>query len=360
MIALALLSISLMPHALLAEVTIQENPEFQRVNVIEDPWQPEEFRDGIVIPAPYRYRPGIDLDGRDREDAWASVEEVTVYLNFGTVRRASIKALYTDEELFLRIRWPDATENREHHPWVWRTELSRYVPGPQVEDSIIVSFEVGCDWFPSLLSGYAFDFDGWQWLAARSDPLGQAVDLTGSISDRQLPSNVAYDARHGFDDWNLRIVDYTNDRFHKTTLELDRQYTLWSPEERVFFSMKPDGDAFVEIARQLPAPLSAPTSPEHRIPRFEPLPLGDHAGDVRAKGAWENGHWTVEFKRSLLTKGGLTWDVQLDRLSQFSIHLFDGVERIDQSSESGRLYLQFLPAEEPPELDFANVEQTTQ
>jgi hypothetical protein len=33
------------------------------------------------------------------------------------------------------------------------------------------------------------------------------------------------------------------------------------------------------------------------------------------------------------------------RLTQFSVHIFDHVERIDQSSESGRLYLQFMEKE---------------
>ena len=72
-----------------------------------------------------------------------------------------------------------------------------------------------------------------------------------------------------------------------------------------------------------------------------------NAGDVRAKGHWEDGYWTVELRRKRITEGGTAWDVQFERLTQFSLQVFDHVERLDQSSESQRLFLQFLPEETP-------------
>ena len=69
------------------------------------------------------------------------------------------------------------------------------------------SFEAGCEWFPSFLAGYTFDFDAWHWMAARSDPTGHALDLTGSLNDIQMPMNVGYPARHKEDQWNLRFIE---------------------------------------------------------------------------------------------------------------------------------------------------------
>jgi len=78
-------------------------------------------------------------------------------------------------------------------------------------------------------------------------------------------------------------------------------------------------------------------------PQFEAVRLEGDAGEVSAKGAWENGFWTVEFRRDLLTPADTITDWVFVRLSQFSMYVFDGVERIDQASESPRLFLQFMP-----------------
>ncbi|MDH3902699.1 MAG: hypothetical protein OES90_05695, partial [Xanthomonadales bacterium] len=60
------------------------------------------------------------------------------------------------------------------------------------------------------------------------------------------------------------------------------------------------------------------------------------------------GYWTVEFQRALVTPIGKQDDMYFIRLTQFSIHTFDHVEKIDKASESGRLFLQFME-KQPPE-----------
>ena len=122
-------------------------------------WQPEGFENGIPIPAAFVEDPGIRIDGRDDEAAWEGARETELSLALGTVDRAWVKAVYTDEEVYIRVRWPDSSESREHHPWTWDAEEQQYVAGPQVEDSLLLSFESGCEWTPSLLGGYQYDFD---------------------------------------------------------------------------------------------------------------------------------------------------------------------------------------------------------
>ena len=78
-----------------------------------------------------------------------------------------------------------------------------------------------------------------------------------------------------------------------------------------------------------------------------------NAAEVRAKGQWEEGFWTVELRRSLITKGGGSYDIQMHRLTQFSIQVYDHVERLDESSESGRLFFQFLEREAMPDNQLA-------
>jgi len=324
-------------------------PDIIKVMVSEDAWQPDSFKQGIAIPASFTADADIVLDGIDNESAWATAIEVTVPLSFGNAKSAQLKALYTDEDVLMRVRWADAAKDSLHHPWVWNEELGNYEIGPQVEDSLLLSFEAGCEWFPSFLSGYAFDFDAWHWQAGRTDPVGQALDLSGSVKEAKLPGNISYASRNHEDEWNLRFTDWNDDILHKPWDELERQYMLWPVADTVFYGDRLDGTRAVGSGRQLPPPASPPanlpSSPAAMLPQFEPVELKGNAADVRAKGHWEDGFWTVEFRRKRITEGGGAWDVQFLRLTQFSLHVFDHTERLDQSSESPRLFLQFLDSE---------------
>lgn len=310
-----------------------------KVRVSDDSWQPDDFKQGIKIPVSYTASRHFQLDGIDDEPAWAEAEEVTVPLSFGNVKSARIKALYTDQDLYMRVRWADSSEDRLHHPWVWDGKSKQYVAGPQVEDSLLLSFEAGCEWFPSFLSGYAFDFDAWHWMAGRTDPVARALDLSGSVKDVKLPGNTPYVSRNNEDEWNLRFTDRKDGNLHNSWYELDRQYMRWPLMDTVYYGERLDGSRGPVLSRRLPPP----SSPVEFAPQYEAFELQGNAADVHAKGHWENGFWTVELRRKRITAGGTAWDVQFNRLTQFSIHLFDHTEQLDQSSESPRLFLQFLP-----------------
>jgi hypothetical protein len=331
------------------EVThIQVNRDNLFVKVSGDPWQPDGFVNGTAVPAAYLGSRNIEIDGRDNEAAWQQASEVQVPLAHGLVQSVSLKALYTDDEVFIRVRWADDTENRQYHPWVWDADQKRFVEGPQVEDSVLLSFEAGCEWTPSLLSGYIYDFDGWQWLAARSDPLGQAVDMIGNVQDQHLGDHdtIEFDSRYREDAWNMKFRAQSNADLHADWDGNDRVYMLQPINHKVYLTMRPDAmgpaPAFVE---RLPAPGGAPQDASMTVPQFSPIKLRDGAGEVSAKGNWEDGYWTVEFRRVRETPQRHFNDVVFQRITQFSVHVFDKTEQIDESSESGRLFLKFLPPE---------------
>ena len=59
------------------------------------------------------------------------------------------------------------------------------------------------------------------------------------------------------------------------------------------------------------------------VPQYQKhTPLGSRA-DIRAKGVWRNGHWTIEFERSLNT--GHPDDIQFD----FTKKYFFGASRFE-------------------------------
>jgi hypothetical protein len=346
---LILISLSVTWQPAQAEVTYREpNPHNTIIFVNDEPWEPEGFIQGTTIPAAYVASPGIDIDGRDDESAWEGALDVDVSLSYGKVGSAKVKALYTDKEVFIRVRWADATEDRQHHPWVWNADTQSYVPGPQVEDSVMLSFEAGCEWTPSLLGGYMYDFDAWHWLAARSDPLGQAVDLYGNVQDRPMrnPDFHRFDSRVVEDDWVMKITENHDMELTAAWDELDRVYMKQEVTKVLYVRAVPDGGPnYPDFVRQLAAPAGVPRDESLVYPQFMPLKLEGGAGEVAASGRWEDGHWTVEFRRDRLTPARAVFDTLFNRLVQFSLQVFDSTEALDEASESGRLFLRFLPDE---------------
>jgi len=331
----------------------QVNPTMQMTYVSKDSWQPDGFVNGTTVPAVWLQTPTIVMDGVEDEAAWSLAPEVEAPLSYGTVERVWLKALYTDDEVFIRVRWADATENREHHPWTWDAAANAYVPGPQVEDSVMLSFEAGCEWQPSLLGGSIYDFDAWHWLAARSDPLNQAIDLYGNVRARDvpLPGFEAYQSRVTEQEWELKFTDNQDPNLYAEWSQLDRVYFSQPVREKVWVRAVPDFDkhapAFVE---QLAPPEGKPEDPSTTFPQYSPIRLTGEAAEVAASGQWQDGYWTVEFRRVRETPVKHIYDTVFNRLIQFSVHVFDEAEQLDQSSESQRLFLQFLP----PEQEFAN------
>jgi len=341
---------TLFSQAAMAEVDLQQvNPTTKIAYVSDDAWQPDGFVNGTTVPATWLTSPAITIDGVEDEAAWSLVPEVEVPLSYGAVERAWLKAVYTDDEVFIRVRWADASENREHHPWTWDASENAYVPGPQVEDSVMLSFEAGCEWNPSLLGGAIYDFDAWHWMAGRSDPMGQAIDLYGNVRarDTKLPGFQAYRSRVSEQEWELKFTENQAPELHAGWSELDRVYILQPVTENLWVRATPDGGkhapAFVE---QLPAPDSEPAGSEQTFPQFSPVKLKGEAAEVGARGQWKDGYWTVEFRRDRVTPVKHIYDTIFNRLVQFSVQVFDQAEQLDEASESRRLFLRLLPREQ--------------
>lgn len=326
-------------------------------HVTNDPWQPEGFDEGPILRAARVEQPPT-IDGVADDPAWAHAEPLTVPLAHGIVAEAILKAVYTQNEVFLLVTWPDTTRDDQYRPWVWDAGLGRYVEGPHIDDGLLLSFEAGCEWVPSLLSGYVFDFDGWLWLAARTDPVGQAVDTSGHVQKRWIPDRgyVRYASRNTTPFWNLKFNDHRPDILTTPWQELNRAYLLQPVVGDAYVSVQPDGRPAPAYTVRIPAPqvetpagpgprpAPAARTPEAVVPQYRPVSLTGDAGEVAAKGRWENGRWTVELRRALVTPARTATDSMFTRVTQFSIYVFDRTERVDEAAESGRLFLQFEPA----------------
>ena len=115
----------------------------------------------------------------------------------------------------------------------------------------------------------------------------------------------------------------------------------------LWVSAVPDGGRnSPAFAEQLPAPASDPDDATQVYPQYSPIKLIGSAAEVAAKGHWEDGYWTVEFRRVRFTPAEHVYDTIFNRMVQFSVQVFENAERLDQASESARLFLRFLPPEQ--------------
>jgi hypothetical protein len=341
---------------------IQDIGAGRKLVIVEphDAWQPENFSGARIISAkPVTAAPVID--GQLDDAAWDGAAAETVPLAWGTVREATIRAVYTRDEVFIAVSWPDWTRDDQHHPWVWDAAQGRYTEGPQIEDALLVSIEGGCDWNPSLLANQVYDFDAWVWMAARTNPLGQAVDADGSVRIKWIP-NLGYEkytTRYPDPTWNVKFIDQRDDILTDSWQDLERMYKIVPPKQEVYVAYPPDGGRRApEFAERIGPPSnpvqainvslgsSAQESGPETAPQYRPVRLTGDAGEVAARGHWADGRWTVEFRRTLVTDADTTSDSVFQRTTQFSVQVFDHVERLDETSESGRLFLKFEPAEE--------------
>lgn len=332
----------------------QTNPENLFVKVNNDDWQPTEgnWDNGLIIPAVKVFDADITIDGKATEANWDKAPEITIPMYYGDVSEAFIQAIYTDEDAYIKVRWRDDTEDREHRPWVWDKKSKAFVSGSHVEDSLMLSWEAHCEWTPSFLSGYGFDFDGWHWMAARTDPVGQALDVEGNVkTGRARPPNYSiYPSRYFENTWNVKFLEYgaaAEGDLHAAWNELQRIYLLQpvDPMGTTSYRAWPDGNILrpkTQFVEQLPPPEPTYYNQNKSHVQYSPLKVEGDAGEVEAKGHWEDGYWTVEFKRAMVTEIGGQDDTTFLRLTQFSIHIYDQTEALDDGAESKRLFLQFM------------------
>ena len=208
---------------------------------------------------------------------------------------------------------------------------------------------VECELVHNPFAGYIYDFDGWHWQAARSDPLGQALDLYANIQDQDMgdPLYSKHQSRVHEDTWIMKFTENTDVDLHSEWDEIDRVYSLQPITETMYYKGKPDanGHGSPPFFEPLAAPVNQLGDGTQTYPQFSPVKLEGGAGEVSAKGQWEDGFWTVEFRRVLETPARHANDTIFQRLTQFSVHVFNQTEQIDEVSESKRLFLQFMPEE---------------
>ena len=190
----------------------------------------------------------IMIDGIQNEKIWSSIPFQIINKNNVEIK---FKIYSANSHVYLLVVFPSEKEKRTHRPWHWNPLKQIYLSGSEKEDELYVLWSV----FPLNASpdAYAENSDVWIWRAARTDPAGFADDcylINNSIS-------------------NISDSEFAD-------LVQDNGKSCWF--DRYFGAF--EGNTLSRF--------------------YQRNPEGSLA-DVKAKGAWNSGFWTIEFSRKINT-----------------------------------------------------------
>ncbi len=239
------------------------------------------------------------LDGVADDSVWQSAGSVVTRDRIADLE-ITLKAVYTDDRIFFLVVFPDPDESGIHKAWIWDKKSESYKIGPEREDGFIFKWNIKSP--RTDLSVYAdapYVADIWFWKAGRTDPMGFADDKIQTLGTTKR-------------DRSKKLVSKSG----KTTY-LQRAGDKGASAYRNVIYIDYEGDRKPQYTHQLP---------------------GRSRADIRAKGIWADGEWTIEFGRKLNT--GHEDDVQfmVGKVYQFGVSRYEIAGRQPDPAVSQPLY----------------------
>ena len=203
------------------------------------------------------------LDGAGMDSAWQGLKPVTVK-DSASGTNILIRSVYTADQVFFLVQFPDNAENFLHKPWVWNATEKKYETGPHREDTFVFKWNMmDHDVNLSNFSDDDYRADVWYWKANRTNPAGYADDKSQVLGAQPIKKSTELTSMSG----KARHLGRYSDAGKAAYKELK---TLTEYQ----------GD----LADRYPV-----STPE-----------GSRA-DVHAKGTWNGGFRTIEYARALNT-----------------------------------------------------------
>ena len=211
------------------------------------------------------------IDGNANEEFWSRAKPLVTHDKLAKVK-LTIRAVYTDDTVFILATFPDKTENRAHKTQIWVADQSRYRISADREDTFVIKWSMeGQPVDLRIDAEEPYKADIWYWKSHRTDHAGYADDKMHVYSSLKVPNSKGLVSKNGVRFYLKRPGD-SGKAAYKTVIHGDHVGDRTSLYEQA-------------------------------------IPQGSRA-DVRAKGMWRDGVWTVEFARKLVT--GHKDDVQFD------------------------------------------------
>lgn len=202
------------------------------------------------------------IDGSDNDKVWQKAKPITV-LDFSSQRPIILKSIHTDKMIFVLAKFPDKAPSESHKTWGWDYEDEIYKQLKDREDVCAIKWSmVGNNVSLSLRQPMEHKADVWFWKAHRTNPAGFADDKWQALTKQKYPKT------------NL-IVSAVGEKYY---LQRSGDKGRSAYKTKIVFAYQ--GDI---------------------LPKFVPQQPTESRSDIKAKGEWKKGYWTVEFARKLDT-----------------------------------------------------------
>ena len=220
----------------------------------------------LIWESSYTKTPPV-IDGK-MEEVWERTKPLTV-----TVREAIggdnpgqvvLRALNTDDTLYVMVQWPDDTKSIMRDPYIWNAEKKAYERPSKPDDQFALEFPITGKFDIRMITlSHEYTADVWHWKSGRGNPIGWVDDKRHIISQKPIHSGVEYSMGGHGSVYIARLMDEgTSSYFLK----------------------------------------SKPSSFEGNVvDSFEQRQPTGSLADVQGKGLYEGKNWTLEMSRKFNT-----------------------------------------------------------
>lgn len=248
------------------------------------------------------------IDGQI-DEMWGKTKPLTVVvreaLGGSPTRHVILRALYTNDMLYVLAQWPDITRGEMRDPYVWNPQKKQYERPTKPDDQFALEFPIEGSFEINMLttsSGYVADV--WHWKAGRGNPVGWVDDKRHIIGVKPGIKSREYQlGGHG----SVYIARPTDDG--------DSSYTV-----------KPKPGHYIGDV----------------VDSFVPHEPSGSLADVRGKGVHDGTGWTLEMARKLDTGHPDDAVIERSKDNTCAIAVLDD-ELYWRHSVSGLLILRFVP-----------------
>ncbi|ROV58047.1 ethylbenzene dehydrogenase [Vibrio ponticus] len=311
----------------------------------------------------------IVIDGKV-DAAWDEAEPLIVKVNrlpykpnngYEGIKRTDVelKSLHDDEYVYFLVIYSDPTKSIERFPWVrqsdgsWKQLINKDSTGHEntyYEDKFAMYWNISADGFAErgcnvachrakdgmnagrkdtnparkyTLSDDEF-IDMWHWKGVRTAVHNQ-------LDDQYVDNNTDPKLNKG---WGRKGDTKTSGGYVNNIKDGQPAYVADDLTNETLLILESDKQ-----------PFTADYNKTDRIPGLTGAPFMGSRGDVDVGATWEDGVWTLEMKRKLVTDGenAQTQDVQFDDLTQlypFGVAVFDN-SQINHIYHRGVINLEF-------------------
>ena len=244
------------------------------------------------------------IDG-EIDAVWENAKPLTVVVReavgANAPRKVVLRALYTDDRIYVLAQWPDATRSDLRDPYVWDAAKSEYTRPSKPDDQFALEFPLkGAFRINMLATESEYSADVWHWKAGRGNPVGWVDDKRHIISSEPFAKAKEYDLGGHASVYIARLADTGQGSYARKP----------KPASHV-------GDV---------------------VDSFEPRKPTLSLADVRGKGVHDGAGWTLEMTRKLDTGHADDAVLHVGRDNVCAIAVLDD-ELYWRHSVSGRLRL---------------------